>query len=108
MSREKMPAGVAHVAIKRAYYMCEAMIPAVCSQKGTELHHRKLLSQGGEHTVENLILLCTHCHRWAHDHPAQAVERGLIVRSMHDPSETKVRYRNGTMVNLKDVDPDYY
>lgn len=31
-----------------------------------EVHHKKLLSQGGEDTVENAIALCPNCHRDLH------------------------------------------
>lgn len=44
-------------------------------------HHRRLRSQGGTHTLPNLMLLHTDCHTFAHGHPQWAVSHGWIVRS---------------------------
>lgn len=42
-----------------------------CSFKGTsqwlEVHHRKMKVNGGENNTENLITLCSICHRYAPD-----------------------------------------
>ena len=93
---------------ERANGLCEAMVPPVCTFRGTDFHHRKLRSQGGVGEVNAGLLLCRACHHWVHHHPRQAEARGLIVRSMHDPGTTKVRYRNGGYVLLADVDPEHY
>lgn len=39
-----------------------------CGRAGTELHHIKFRSQGGKHTVDNLVTLCNQCHRLAHSY----------------------------------------
>jgi hypothetical protein len=44
-----------------------------------EAHHRHIRGQGGEDTVENLILLCQEHHMWCHAHAREAAELGLIV-----------------------------
>lgn len=51
----------------------------------TEAHHRRIRSQGGEDSEENLILLCPEHHTWCHMNPAEAAELGLIVRDGDDP-----------------------
>ena len=106
--RERMPQEVVDAVHARAGYACEAMVPPVCTGAGEHLHHRQLRSQGGEHTANNVVAICSACHEWAHRNPRQAEARGLIVRSMHDPDTTKVRYRNGGYVLLADVDPEHY
>ena len=50
----------------------------ICGRSATEIHHRRLRSQGGKDTVDNLVCLCLKCHRWAHDHPKEACEKGII------------------------------
>jgi hypothetical protein len=62
-------------------------------------HHRKLRSQGGLDTADNLLSLCgsgtTGCHGWAHANPAQARSYGLIVWRIRNPAEVPVRTFNG-------------
>lgn len=46
------------------------------------VHHRKLRSQGGEHSVENCMLICDHHHHLAHRvRRAEAEAAGVILRS---------------------------
>ena|ERR1035437_9422216 len=45
----------------------------------TEAHHRRIRGQGGDDTMENLILLCKEHHDHCHANPAEASEMGLIV-----------------------------
>jgi len=40
---------------------------AWCGVKLTERHHINEYGQGGQHTVENLILLCPNCHTQVHN-----------------------------------------
>jgi hypothetical protein len=44
-----------------AFFEC-----AWCGEKLTERHHIVEFSKGGEHTVDNLILLCPNCHTQVH------------------------------------------
>lgn len=89
-----MPGGVARMVIARADGHCEAMIIAAgCTGRAEHLHHRKLRSQGGEHTVENVVHICHRCHRWIHHHPAQSYEWGLLVKGSHDPELVQVLRR---------------
>lgn len=45
-----------------------------------ELHHRKL-RRHGDHSVENLVTLCTAGHLWVHTHVAVARAHGLLLHS---------------------------
>ncbi|WP_151530557.1 MULTISPECIES: HNH endonuclease [Corynebacterium] len=84
------------------------MVPPACVWEGRHLHHRQLRSQGGDHTTENLVLLCHACHDWAHKHPALARERGVIVRATQDPAEAPIKYQNGGYTLLGDVAPNVF
>lgn len=106
--RERMPQDVVDAVVARSGGACEAMVPPGCVGVGQHFHHRLLRSQGGTHEVGNIVHLCHVCHEWAHRNPKQAQARGLIVRSVHDPDTTKVRYRNGGYVLLADVDPEHF
>lgn len=52
-----------------------------CNARATLLHHRKRRSQGGSHSAENLMALCTESHQWVHDHPAESYAAGWLVHS---------------------------
>ncbi len=72
----------------RAGSMCEADTPA-CTIGATMAHHRKLRSQGGSNDPDNGLAVCAPCHRWIHDHPAEAYAQGWMLRAT-DP-ETPYR-----------------
>jgi hypothetical protein len=69
---------------------------------GLERHHRRLRSQGGEHTIENLLATCPHHHGVCHRRPAWARQRGYIVPGMfdHDPSQYAVMLHDGRTVRF--------
>lgn len=50
------------------------------NHRGDHLHHRLMRSQGGDHTEENLILVCHQIHHYIHANPAVAYERGWLLR----------------------------
>jgi len=62
---------------------CGVMLP---TNHGVR-HHRKLRSRGGGHELENLALVSSSCHSYAHANPAIAMAHGWIVRGESDPSE---------------------
>ena len=57
-----------------------------CLGMATEVHHRKLRSQGGTNEFINLIIVCSKCHRYIHEHPAWAYERHLLLRQAESES----------------------
>jgi hypothetical protein len=100
MARKKpMPPEVAEIVTERAQGMCEIMSRDTgCTGRAEHLHHRQLRSQGGEHTVENLIHICSTCHYWLHAHPAIAYTNGWLVKSTKNPREIPFRRRGGFIV----------
>lgn len=70
-----------------AHPFCEAQV--VCGAPGwsrtanaTEIHHILSLAQGGPRSdPDNLISVCSECHRWIHDHPESARLLGLMARA---------------------------
>lgn len=52
----------------------------------TDLHHRKLRSQGGADSPENLVVAHHQCHMDVHANPARSYEHGHLVRSFEDPA----------------------
>lgn len=49
--------------------VCRTQAPFIRASDGTpylEVHHKKLLAQGGDDTVDNAIAVCPNCHRKAH------------------------------------------
>lgn len=76
-----IPAKIATAVKSRSNLLCETC----AKSRGEHLHHRKLRSQGGQHTVVNLLHCCGSCHSRIHAHPAESYLRGLLVRSFDDP-----------------------
>jgi len=56
-----IPKGVSDAVKERDFFEC-----AWCGTKLTERHHIVQYSEGGENTLENLILLCSNCHTQIH------------------------------------------
>jgi hypothetical protein len=58
------------------------------------VHHRKLRSQGGQDTVENLMLVHDVCHNitpWSiHQNPARSYRLGHMVKQADDPADVPV------------------
>lgn len=44
-----------------------------------EVHHRKL-RRHGDHTADNLCVLCSRGHAYVHEHPAVSYAHGLLLR----------------------------
>jgi 5-methylcytosine-specific restriction endonuclease McrA len=59
---------------------CEIHATAACEGRGYHCHHKLMRSAGGQHTVENLVLVCETCHRYTHAHPRLAYEEGWLIR----------------------------
>lgn len=88
------PAVISEVETRRAG-TCEATGWPVMA---VEYHHRRAYGMGGrgadvdglQNTGHNILGLCRKHHQWAHAHPRQARERGLIVSSWGDPRDVEV------------------
>ena len=65
-------------------------------------HHRRLASQGGPDVTSNLAALCASCHRWCHEHPAQAAIAGWIIMSGAEPAAIPVTLWDGRLAWLND------
>lgn len=76
---------------------CEVMKRGVCTNQGFHWHHRKLRSQGGEHTVENGLYICHACHEYIHAHPKESYEKGWLVKSFGKPETVPVKRRGKFM-----------
>jgi 5-methylcytosine-specific restriction endonuclease McrA len=60
--RREIPVAVSRFVWTRARGCCES-----CGQRGwLHLHHRNPVEAGGKHSAENLVLLCSACHRAEH------------------------------------------
>lgn len=70
----------------RAAGRCEART-ADCTDIPIEVHHRKLRKHGGMDSPANCLLVCGGCHRWVHNHPAEAYTLGLLIHAWVDPDE---------------------
>lgn len=79
----------------RSGYRCEAKIPgAGCSGDLEHRHHRRFRSGGEDHSVQNVLGVCTRCHEWIHRHKRTAMEFGWAIssHSSTDPAEVPVSY----------------
>jgi hypothetical protein len=71
-----IPAEVRREVEERSGGRCEAM--RVCMGAAAEhMHHKRLQSQSGGDTPDNLVHLCFACHRWVHRNPVEAWRKGL-------------------------------
>lgn len=93
MAASRIPATVVREVHARSEGVCEAMIERVCEWCGQHMHHRKLRSQGGEHTAENILFVCAACHHHLHMNTASSYERGLLVRGWDTPAWPPIFYR---------------
>lgn len=94
--RGGIPAEVRDLVWERAQGWCERCgLALLRGQGGYSQHHRKLRSQGGPDSPENLVLLCgsgtTGCHGWVHAHPTLAKAAGWMVERWAEPAEVTVR-----------------
>lgn len=80
-NRSKIPGSVRQAVERRSGGRCEARVNGHCAGKGGHLHHKRMRSQGGQHTEENLIDVCMHCHQWIHGHTGWAYDHGLLIRA---------------------------
>ena len=68
------------------------------------LHHRKLRKHGGPDSPENIVALHHHCHNLGtasvHLKPSVGYDRGFLVHSWGEPTETPLTTASGATVSL--------
>lgn len=84
--RRQPPQDVKDAVWKRSGGMCEAKVDKGCRKFAGHMHHRRMRSQGGPDTVENLLHVCSWCHTRIHHMGAEAYERGWLLRAGSRPS----------------------
>ena len=65
--------------LERSRGRCEAAFVLGCTGYGTEIHHVKRRSQGGDNSLTNTRFVCRACHVAAHNFPESAREFGLLA-----------------------------
>lgn len=64
----------------RARWLDGAVCDSCAARPATEVHHRRTRGLRGHLTLPaNCARLCSACHRWVHDHPADAHADGWLV-----------------------------
>jgi len=67
-------------------------------------HHRKLRSQGGKDTLDNIVALHHECHnlgtKSVHLNPKKSYENGFMVHSWETPHETPLNLIHRMWVTL--------
>ncbi len=77
-----IPRSVRDAVKERSGGQCEwSCDGALCVTEATHMHHRLRRSQGGKHTVANLLHLCAACHLYIHDHPAESFAEGWLLHA---------------------------
>lgn len=89
--------GVREICLERAGYRCEFCYGPLDGVFGYSLQHRAARRAGGSRLAHlgqppNLLVLCgsgtTGHHGWVEDHPTEAYELGLALRTGWDPEQT--------------------
>lgn len=75
--REGIPLEVRYAVQDRSGGVCEV---EGCKNPAEEMHHRRMRSAGGKHTVDNLLHACGSHHRHIHRNPAWSYRRGYLLK----------------------------
>jgi 5-methylcytosine-specific restriction endonuclease McrA len=68
-------------AVANGATQCVVQWPDVCTGAHQGWHHLKKKSAGGGDEASNLVLCCNACNGAIEDHPAEARERGWVIRA---------------------------
>lgn len=94
--RVTIPESIRRQALARDGKACQRCGVSIIG-KPYSLHHRKPRSQGGEHTLANLVTVCgfggdtSMCHGEIESQRTQATEDGWLVPRSKDPAAVMVR-----------------
>jgi hypothetical protein len=101
--KTKISAEVVEIVTQRAQGYCETC--GGNAEDSMALHHRKLRSRGGEHSVANLIWVHHGCHNLdtnsIHSNPSHAQDKGWMVGSWQIPEEAPFCRPDGSIVLLQ-------
>lgn len=101
--KNRIPRDVAEIVAERASGFCEIMNrESGCNGRAEHMHHRQLRSQGGEHTVSNLVHICAACHYWIHNNTGASYDVGWLVRSTREPESMPFFRRGGAVILMPD------
>jgi|SRR5947209_2941210 len=95
----QLPADVEAALQARAGRRCELCGGPIAQR--CHRHHRKLLSQGGQDDITNIVLLHPTCHHvTVHLNPEWSKENGWIVPAASNPARVPVFLHNERRVRL--------
>jgi hypothetical protein len=92
---------VAEAEARKAVYVRSRGRCEGCGGTATDYSHRRTVAVRGQHQwcPCNALHLCRTCHRWAHDNPEAARERGWHVsRYVDDPGTVPAVTIAGTFI----------
>ena len=107
-SKNRMPPELREAVYERAQYFCEVMEKSVCTGRAGHVHHRRMRSQGGGHTMSNCVATCPDCHTYIHYHPAISYTNGWLVKSTRDPEREPFLRRGGAVFLFEDGEMEGY
>jgi 5-methylcytosine-specific restriction endonuclease McrA len=67
--------------VKQAVFARDDLTCVWCLVRGgaLDVHHKQRRSQGGPDAAWNLVSVHRICHRYIHEHPTEAKERGFLA-----------------------------
>jgi 5-methylcytosine-specific restriction endonuclease McrA len=77
-ARQTVSPALRRAVLARDQHRCRA--PGCGSRKFLEVHHVIPREQGGPHTADNLVTLCSRCHKFLHERPEVPWAKGLIEK----------------------------
>ncbi len=86
----RIPTAVVDAVLDRAGWACECCNEPLLDKR--DMHHRQARGMGGGKgrdldTEVNILVMSSAHHHWYHEHPTEAIKRGIIVPSWADPAD---------------------